>query len=184
MKDAIRKILEAMGENPERTGLVDTPSTTADALCEITVGYSLDPPAILAAAVAPAEYDQMVVCGNIDLYSLCERHLLPFHGRCHVAFIPDRRCVSGEIVARVVDAFARRLQVQERLTQQIAQTLVDTLQPLGVAVVLEGFHLCIAMRGVEKQNAWMTTSAMRGVFRDQMKTREEFLQLIRGISKP
>jgi len=178
MKDAIRKILEAMGENPERTGLVDTPSTTADALCEITVGYSLDPPAILAAAVAPAEYDQMVVCGNIDLYSLCERHLLPFHGRCHVAFIPDRRCVSGEIVARVVDAFARRLQVQERLTAEIAAAIDTALAPLGVGVVIEAFHLCMAMRGVEKQNCNLVTSSLLGCFRDETATRAEFMRLI------
>ncbi len=178
MKDAVRKILETLGEDPDRKGLADTPSSTADALREITAGYSKDAPTILAQAVAPAEYDQMVVCGNIDLYSLCERHLLPFHGRCHVAFIPDRLCVSADIVIQVVDVFARRLQVQERLTAEIASTIDDALQPLGVGVVIEAFHLCMAMRGVEKQNCNLVTSSLLGCFRDEPATRSEFMRLI------
>lgn len=178
MKDAVRKILEAIGENPDRKGLADTPSSTEDALREITAGYSQDAPAILAQAIAPAEYDQMVVCGNIDLYSVCERHLLPFHGRCHVAFIPDRLCVDGEVVAQVVDVFARRLQVQERLTAEIASSLMDALRPLGVGVVIEAFHLCMAMRGVEKQNCNLVTSSLLGCFRDESATRAEFMRLI------
>lgn len=178
MKDAIRKILEDVGENPSRKGLIDTPSATEDALRQITAGYAQDPSALLAEAVAPADYDQMVVCGNIDLYSLCERHLLPFHGKCHVAFIPDRHCVSADVVARVADIFARRLQVQERLTAEIASCLMNALQPLGVGVVIEAFHLCMAMRGVEKQNCTLVTSSLLGCFRNEAATRAEFMRLI------
>ncbi len=178
MKDAVKKILETLGEDPNRKGLADTPSSVDEALRQITAGYSLDAPAILASAIAPADYDQMVVCGNIDLFSLCERHLLPFHGRCHVAFIPDKLCVGAEVVARVVDVFARRLQVQERLTAEIAACLMEALEPLGVGVVIEAFHLCMAMRGVEKQNCNLVTSSLLGCFRDEAPTRAEFMRLI------
>jgi len=184
MRDAVKDILSAIGEDPSREGLLDTPDRVAKSYEYLCSGYGQDPQDIVGDSVFHVDYDDMVVVRDIDFYSLCEHHLLPFYGKAHVAYLPDGKVVGLSKIPRLVDLFARRLQVQERLTQQIAQTLVDTLQPLGVAVVLEGFHLCIAMRGVQKQNAWMTTSAMRGVFRDQMKTREEFLQLIRGISKP
>ena len=184
MRDAVKDILSAIGEDPSREGLLGTPERVQKSFEYLCSGYRQDPMDVVGDSVFHVDYDDMVVVRDIDFYSLCEHHLLPFFGKAHVAYLPDGKVVGLSKIPRLVDLFARRLQVQERLTQQIAQTLVDTLRPLGVAVVLEGFHLCMAMRGVEKQNAWMTTSAMRGVFREQMKTREEFLQLIRGISKP
>ena len=183
MHDAVKTILTTVGEDPTREGLRDTPERVAKSFEYLCSGYKQDPLEVVGDSVFHVDYDDMVVVRDIDFYSLCEHHLLPFYGKAHIAYLPDGKVVGLSKIPRLVDVFARRLQVQERLTQQIAQTLVDTLKPLGVAVVIEGFHLCIAMRGVEKQNAWMTTSAMRGVFRDQMKTREEFLQLIRGISR-
>jgi len=132
---------------------------------------------------APENYNEMVVVRDIDFYSMCEHHLLPFFGKAHVAYIPNGKIVGLSKIPRMVDVFARRLQVQERMTGQIAETLVEMLEPQGVAVVIEGFHMCMAMRGVQKQNSWMTTSAMRGVFQKSTRTREEFLQLIKGISK-
>ena len=183
MRDAVEAILAAVGEDPTREGLLRTPERVEKSFEYLCSGYKQDPLEVVGDSIFHVDYDDMVVVRDIDFYSLCEHHLLPFYGKAHIAYLPDGKVVGLSKIPRLVDVFARRLQVQERLTQQIAQTLVDTLKPLGVAVVIEGFHLCIAMRGVEKQNAWMTTSAMRGVFRDQMKTREEFLQLIRGISR-
>ena len=152
-------------------------------MAHLTRGYQLDPAEIIGRAIFREEYNEMVVVRDIDFYSLCEHHLLPFFGKAHVAYLPKGKIVGLSKIPRMVDVFARRLQVQERMTQQVAQTLVDMLEPQGVAVVVEGFHMCMAMRGVEKQNAWMTTSAMRGVFQTSTRTREEFLQLIKGISK-
>jgi GTP cyclohydrolase I len=142
----------------------------------------MNPAEVIGRAVFNEAYNEMVVVRDIDFYSLCEHHLLPFYGRAHVAYVPNGKIVGLSKIPRLVDIFSRRLQVQERLTQQIAATLEEQLEPQGVAVVLEGFHMCMAMRGVEKQNAWMTTSAMRGIFESSTRTREEFLVLIRGIS--
>jgi len=183
MKDAVRAILEHIGEDPDREGLVDTPERVHNAYHYLTRGYRMDPAEVIGRAMFREDYNEMVVVRDIDFYSLCEHHLLPFYGRAHVAYVPNGRVVGLSKIPRLVDVFARRLQVQERMTQQIAQTLLEQLQPQGVAVVLEGFHMCMAMRGVEKQNAWMTTSAMRGIFEENPKTREEFLVLIRGIAR-
>jgi GTP cyclohydrolase I len=182
MQDAVRKILKAIGEDPAREGLSATPERVESSWKALTRGYQEDPAELLRDAVFSEDYDEMIVVRDIDFYSLCEHHLLPFYGKAHVAYLPKGRILGLSKIPRLVDLFARRLQVQERLTQQIASTLEEHLRPMGVAVVIEGFHLCTAMRGVQKQNAWMTTSAMRGVFRSRSRTREEFLQLIRGIS--
>ena len=149
----------------------------------LTQGYKQCPEEVIGRAIFHESYDEMVVVRDIDFYSMCEHHLLPFFGKAHVAYIPNGKIVGLSKIPRMVDVFARRLQVQERMTQEVAQTLVDMLEPQGVAVVVEGFHMCMAMRGVQKQNSWMTTSAMRGVFQTSTRTREEFLQLIKGISK-
>jgi len=183
MRDAVARILEFVGEDPEREGLSDTPERVEISMAYLTSGYRQDPAEVIGRAVFNESCDEMVVVRDIDFYSLCEHHLLPFFGKAHVAYIPDGKIVGLSKIPRLVDVFARRLQVQERMTQQIAQVLVDQLAPQGVAIVVEGFHMCMAMRGVEKQNAWMTTSAMRGVFRKSTRTREEFLQLIKGISR-
>ena len=182
MKDAVRKILMGIGEDPEREGLKDTPERVEKAYQYLTRGYGQDPADVIGRAIFTVAYDEMVVVRDIDFYSLCEHHLLPFYGKAHVAYVPNGKVVGLSKIPRLVDVFSRRLQVQERMTQQIAQTLLDQLSPKGVAVVMEGFHMCMAMRGVEKQNAWMTTSAMRGEFETSARTREEFLMLIRGIS--
>jgi len=180
MKDALRGILAALGEDPDRDGLRETPARVDESLRALTRGYGEDPAALLTGCAFDAEYDDMVVVRDIDFYSLCEHHLLPFYGRAHVGYLPDGRCVGLSKIPRLVDLFARRLQVQERLTHQVAGALMEHLRPKGVAVVMEAFHLCVAMRGVEKQNAVMTTSAMRGIFREDARTRREFLSLIRG----
>jgi GTP cyclohydrolase I len=178
MEDAVRKILECIGEDPEREGLVDTPARVARAYEFLTKGYHEDPTAILTSALFTEDYDEMVVVKNIDLYSLCEHHMLPFHGKAHVAYLPKGQIVGLSKIIRVVEAFSRRLQVQERLTQQIAECIQKALNPLGVAVVIEAYHLCTAMRGVEKQNTFMTTSALLGAFRERA-TRQEFMGFIR-----
>ncbi|MBN2171240.1 MAG: GTP cyclohydrolase I FolE [Candidatus Krumholzibacteriota bacterium] len=180
MKDELRSILAALGEDPDRDGLRETPARVAESLRTLTRGYGQDPAELLGGSAFDAEYDDMVVVRDIDFYSLCEHHLLPFYGRAHVGYLPDGRCVGLSKIPRLVDLFARRLQVQERLTHQVAGALMEYLRPKGVAVVLEAFHLCVAMRGVEKQNAVMTTSAMRGIFREDARTRREFLSLIRS----
>ena len=176
--DNFRAILQDLGENPAREGLQRTPERVAKALQFLTHGYDLDPEEILRSAMFREQYQQMVIVKDIELYSLCEHHVLPFFGKCHVAYIPNGQIVGLSKIPRVVDAFARRLQVQERLTTQIASLLMDKLRPEGVAVVVEAEHLCTRMRGVEKQNSYVVTSAMFGVFRDRQETRDEFMNLI------
>ncbi|MEM7247625.1 MAG: GTP cyclohydrolase I FolE [Acidobacteriota bacterium] len=176
---AITNILEAIGEDPQREGLLKTPARVARSFQFLTSGMRQDPEAMLRGAIFDAEgCDEMVVVKDIELYSLCEHHLLPFHGRCHVGYIPDGKILGLSKVARLVDVYARRLQVQERLTQQVANTLQAVLQPRGVAVVVEAVHLCMAMRGVAKQNSSAVTSAMLGGFLQDRPTREEFLSLV------
>lgn len=171
-------ILKAIGEDPTREGLVKTPERVAKALQYLTHGYDLDPAAILRSAMFKEDYSQMVLVKDIEVYSMCEHHMLPFFGKAHVAYIPNGHIVGLSKVPRVVDAFARRLQVQERLTNEIRDCVQDTLQPLGVAVVMECSHLCMQMRGVQKQNSVTTTSAFTGIFLNDPRTREEFINLI------
>jgi GTP cyclohydrolase IA len=176
----ISEIIELLGEDPSRSGLLKTPSRVARSFQFLTSGYRQDPDKILNGALYEVAYDEMVIVKDIEIFSLCEHHLLPFFGRCHVAYIPSKRVIGLSKVPRLVDAFARRLQIQERLTSQIAQTIMDSIHPLGVGVVIEARHLCMIMRGVEKQNSIAVTSAMLGVFRTAQRTREEFLTLVRG----
>jgi GTP cyclohydrolase IA len=180
MQDLIRQLLAELGEDPTREGLLRTPSRVAKSLAFLTSGYSADIDDVLNDALFTVDYSEMVIVKDIDFYSLCEHHLLPFFGKCHVAYIPKTRVIGLSKIPRVVDVFARRLQIQERLTNQIAETIREKIDPLGVAVVCEGTHLCMSMRGVEKQNSFAVTSAMLGVFRDNARTRSEFLELIRG----
>jgi len=168
-----------IGEDPAREGLLDTPKRFEKALRFLTSGYQADIDAVLNNALFTVDYNEMVIVKDIDFYSLCEHHMLPFFGKCHVAYIPNGRVVGLSKVPRIVDVFARRLQVQERLTNQIAETLLDKVKPLGVAVVMESAHLCMSMRGVEKQNSIAVTSAMLGAFRNDARTRAEFLDLIK-----
>ncbi len=179
LQDMIDNVLRELGEKPEREGLARTPERVAKSLRFLTQGYSQDPVAILNKAVFEESYDEMVLVKDIDFYSLCEHHLLPFFGRAHVAYIPNGRIVGLSKLPRMVEMFARRLQVQERLTVQIAQTLEDVLRPRGVAVVVEAIHLCMMMRGIEQQNAFALTSSMRGSFADDSRTRAEFMELTR-----
>lgn len=179
MEDAIRDLLRQLGEDPERDGLRETPRRVAKSLQFLTSGYRADVGAIINNALFEVEYSEMVIVRDIDFYSLCEHHLLPFFGKCHVAYLPSKKVIGLSKLPRIVDVFARRLQVQERLTKQIADTIADVTEPLGVAVVMEATHLCMAMRGVEKQNSVTVTSAMHGVFREDARTRTEFLELIR-----
>jgi len=172
-----RSILKDIGENPAREGLQKTPERVAKALQFLTHGYELDPAEILRSAMFSEEYQQMVIVKDIELYSLCEHHVLPFFGKCHVAYIPNGRIVGLSKIPRVVDAFARRLQVQERLTVEIRNCIEDTLRPQGVAVVIEAQHLCMVMRGIQKQHSIATTSAFTGEFNAE-KTRAEFMRLI------
>jgi len=175
---AVRTILEAIGEDPDREGLVKTPSRVARMYAELTAGYHVDPVKLVNDAVFEVDYDEMVIVRDIDFYSLCEHHLLPFIGRCHVGYIPRGRVIGLSKIPRIVEMFARRLQIQERMTQEIAEFLNETLHPLGVAVVVEGVHMCTAMRGVKKANARMVTSAMLGLFKSRASTRNEFLSNI------
>lgn len=176
--DLVRRILALLGEDPQREGLRQTPQRVERALRFLTAGYHQDPEKMLNGAVFKVCYDEMVVVKDIEIYSLCEHHLLPFFGRCHVAYIPRERVVGLSKLARLVNIYARRLQIQERLTQQIARAIQDRLDPVGVGVVIEARHLCMVMRGVEKQHSQAVTSAMLGAFRDNQQTREEFLSLI------
>lgn len=171
-------ILKAIGEDPAREGLQKTPERVAKALQYLTHGYDLDPAEILRSAMFHEKYSQMVVVKDIEVYSLCEHHMLPFFGKAHIAYIPNGRITGLSKIPRVVDAFARRLQVQERLTDQIRDCIHDTLKPLGVAVVIEAAHLCMQMRGIQKQNSVTTTSAFTGIFLADSRTREEFIKLI------
>jgi len=172
-----RAILKDIGENPEREGLKKTPEPVAKALQFLTHGYELDPAAILRSAMFREEYQQMVIVKDIELYSMCEHHVLPFFGKCHVAYIPNGHIVGLSKIPRVVDAFARRLQVQERLTVEIRNCIEETLKPVGVAVVIEAQHMCMVMRGIQKQHSIATTSAFTGEFNSE-KTRAEFMRLL------
>jgi GTP cyclohydrolase IA len=179
VEDLIRRLLAELGEDPSREGLVRTPQRVERALRFLTSGYDADVDAILNGALFTVDYNEMVIVKDIDFYSLCEHHILPFFGKCHVAYIPRRHVIGLSKIPRLVDVFARRLQIQERMTNQIAETILEKVNPLGVAVVCEGTHLCMSMRGVEKQNSFAVTSAMLGAFRDNSRTRMEFLELIK-----
>ena len=178
--DLVRKMIAQLGEYPTREGLRRTPERFEKALRYLTSGYRPDPEKILNGAMFSVSYDEMVVVKDIEVYSLCEHHLLPFFGKCHVAYIPNKKVVGLSKIARLVNMYARRLQIQERLTSQIAKTLDEQLSPQGVGVIIEARHLCMVMRGVEKQNSLSMTSAMLGVFRENKQTRDEFLSLLRG----
>lgn len=175
IEEAVRAILSNIGENPEREGLLRTPLRVAKMYAELTAGYHVDPAALINDAIFSVDYDEMVLVKDIDFYSMCEHHLLPFMGRVHVAYIPHGKVIGLSKIPRIVEMFARRLQVQERMTVQIADFIDEALQPLGVAVIAEGVHMCSVMRGVKKANAKMITSSMRGVFRSDSKTRAEFM---------
>ena len=178
LEKAVKEILSLIGENPDREGLLQTPRRVAKAWEFLTSGYGQDVEKVLTGAVFTEKYDEMVIVKDIDFFSMCEHHLLPFYGKAHIAYIPTGKIVGLSKIPRLVEVFSRRLQVQERMTQQIADTLFRTLEPDGVAVVIEARHLCMMMRGVEKQNSVATTSAMLGSFRDDERTRNEFLKLI------
>ena len=179
MTGLVSQLLRALGESPRRNGLLKTPERVAKALLFMTRGYHEDIERLLNGALFPIEYDEMVIVKDIDFFSMCEHHMLPFFGKCHVGYLPNKKVVGLSKIPRVVDAFARRLQVQERLTTQIAETLKRKLDAYGVGVVMEARHLCMMMRGVEKQNTLAVTSSMLGAFRTQEQTRNEFLKLIR-----
>ncbi len=178
--DLMRRILKMIGEDPDRDGLRRTPERFEKALRFLTSGYQQDQEKVLNGAMFSVCYDQMVLVKDIEVYSMCEHHMLPFFGKCHVAYIPDKKVVGLSKIPRLVNMFARRLQIQERLTNQIASAIQQKINPLGVGVVIEARHMCMVMRGVEKQNSQAVTSAMLGAFRDNAQTREEFLSLIRA----
>jgi GTP cyclohydrolase I len=179
MEEQIRFILKSLGEDPEREGLVKTPHRVAQALTFLTRGYDMDPAKVINDALFTEDYQEMIVQKDIDFFSLCEHHILPFFGKAHVAYIPHHKIVGISKLARLVDVYARRLQVQERLTNQIATIIMEKLDPLGVAVVIEAEHLCMRMRGVEKQNSMVITSTLLGAFQNRQETRNEFMTLIR-----
>jgi GTP cyclohydrolase I len=178
LTEIVRSMLVELGENPARDGLEGTPDRVARSLAFLTQGYHMDPRVEVGDALFGAEYDEMVVVRDVEIYSLCEHHLLPFFGRCHIAYLPDGKIVGLSKLARLADVYARRLQVQERLTTEIANAIDEVLQPKGVAVVIEARHLCMMMRGVEQQSSLATTSCMLGRFRDDARTRSEFLSLV------
>ena len=183
IQKAVSNILQAIGENPDREGLKRTPERVARMYTELLSGYSSDPNKVVNDAIFEVKYDEMVIVRDVEFYSLCEHHMLPFMGRVHVAYIPDGKVLGLSKIPRIVDIFARRLQVQERMTREIADVIRDLLHPQGVGVVVEALHLCMMMRGVQKHNARMTTSAMHGAFRANLATRQEFLENIgRGAS--
>lgn len=182
--DLYRRLLKEVGEDPERAGLQHTPERAARALRFLTSGYQRDAAQIIKNAYYPVAYDEMVIVKDIELFSLCEHHILPFFGRCHIAYVPNQKVVGLSKLPRLVNLFARRLQLQERLTNEIAQTIWERLEPQGVGVIIEARHLCMAMRGVEKQHSETVTSAMLGSFRDSVQTRQEFLALVRPGHKP
>ncbi|MEO7218381.1 MAG: GTP cyclohydrolase I FolE [Gemmatimonadaceae bacterium] len=178
----VRRQLELIGEDPDREGLLKTPGRVASSIAFLTEGYAQDARTVIGDAMFAEEHANMILVRDIELYSMCEHHMLPFFGKAHIAYIPDGRIVGLSKLARVVDIFARRLQVQERLTVEIAQAITDVLKPQGVGVVIEASHLCMMMRGVQKQNSTTVTSAVLGSFRDDPKTRDEFLRLIQNGS--
>jgi GTP cyclohydrolase I len=178
MEESVRQILSSIGEDPEREGLLRTPKRVAKAWEYLTRGYDMDVTKLLNDAVFTEKYNEMVIVKDIDFFSMCEHHLLPFYGKAHIAYIPNGKIVGLSKIPRLVEMFSRRLQVQERLTQQIADTIEEVLSPDGVGVVIEARHLCMMMRGVEKQNSVATTSAMLGSFREDERTRNEFLKLL------
>ena len=178
MQEHIREVLAGIGENPDREGLLKTPERVEKALKFLTRGYTEDAKSLLNDALFTVSYDEMVIIKDIDVFSLCEHHLLPFYGKAHVAYLPNGKVVGLSKIPRLVDMFARRLQVQERVTVQVAEAIQEHVQPRGVGVVIEAMHFCMMMRGVEKQNSVAVTSCMLGALRDQMQTREEFLSLI------
>jgi GTP cyclohydrolase I len=180
LEKAYRMILDNIGEDPERDGLKLTPARTAKAIQFLTRGYHEDPAQLLRAALFEVDYDEMVIVKDIEMFSLCEHHLLPFFGKVHVAYLPKGKVIGLSKIPRLVDIFARRLQVQERLTKQIAEAIQEAIDPIGVGVVIEARHLCMMMRGVEKQHSATVTSSMLGAFRNEHETREEFLSLIRS----
>lgn len=180
MEQAFKDIITAVGEDPDRPGLKDTPVRAAKAMQFLMRGYEQDIDEVVNDALFPSDSDEMVIVKNIELYSMCEHHLLPFIGKCHVAYIPDGKVIGLSKVARIVDIFARRMQIQENLTKEIAETIIGKTQATGAAVIIEAQHMCMMMRGVEKQNSVMTTSCMLGAFRNSQSTRNEFLSLIRN----
>ncbi len=182
ISETVRKMIGELGEDPEREGILKTPGRVAKSLRFLTSGYAQDIDQVLNGALYSVAYDEMVIVKDIEVFSLCEHHLLPFFGRCHVAYVPDGKVVGLSKIPRIVDVFARRLQVQERLTVQIAETIMEKVKPQGVGVIIEAKHLCMVMRGVEKQNSVAVTSHMLGVFRDCEVTRSEFLRLVRERS--
>ncbi|MGD2151978.1 MAG: GTP cyclohydrolase I FolE [Gemmatimonadales bacterium] len=182
LRELIRAQLELVGEDPEREGLVDTPVRVEAALLWLTRGYEMSVEEVIGDGIFEADHDEMVIVKDIELYSMCEHHLLPFYGKAHIAYIPDGRIIGFSKLPRIVEVFARRLQVQERLTDQIARAIQDAAQPKGVGVVVEAAHLCMMMRGVEKQNSRTITSSVQGVFRRDQRTRDEFLRLVASHS--
>jgi len=180
LEGAIREVLRQVGEVPGREGLIKTPRRVAQSLKFLTSGYTQDVDELLNGAFYEVAYEEMVIVKDIEVFSLCEHHLLPFFGRCHIGYIPSKKVIGLSKIPRLVEVFARRLQLQERLTNQIAETIMEKINPRGVGVVIEARHLCMIMRGVEKQNSVAVTSGMLGVFRDEQKTREEFLSLVRA----
>ncbi len=179
MEQSYLQILKEIGENPARAGLIDTPRRAAEAMRFLMQGYDINIDDVINQALFPSDTDEMVIVKNIELYSMCEHHLLPFIGKCHVAYLPNGRVIGLSKIARVVDVFARRLQIQENLTNEIANCIVDKTGAAGAAVIIEAQHMCMMMRGVEKQNSVMTTSCMLGAFRNSHSTRNEFLSLLK-----
>src|SRR5262245_50805703 len=184
MQQLIRQLLAELGEDPAREGLLNTPKRVEKALTFLTSGYNTNVDEVLNDALFTVDYSEMVIVKDIDFYSLCEHHLLPFFGKCHVSYIPSTKVIGLSKIPRLVDIFSRRLQIQERLTSQIAETIREKINPLGVAVVMEATHLCMSMRGVEKQNSFCVTSSMLGGFRENARTRMEFLELIKLRTAP
>jgi GTP cyclohydrolase I len=178
MEEAYKQIIKAIGEDPARAGLIDTPARAAKAMSFLMQGYGLDIDQVINGALFPSDSDEMVIVKNIELYSICEHHLLPFIGKCHVAYLPRGKVIGLSKIARIVDMFARRLQIQENLTNEIASAILTKTEATGAAVIIEAQHMCMMMRGVEKQNSTMTTSCMLGAFRSRQSTRNEFLSLI------
>ncbi len=179
-QDLYRELLLRMGEDPNRDGLLKTPERIEKSMAFLTQGYTQDVTEVLHDALFDVDYDEMVIVKDVEFYSMCEHHMLPFFGRAHIAYVPNGKVIGLSKIPRLVDVFARRLQVQERLTRQVAEAITEAIQPQGVAVIMEAEHLCMMMRGVEKQQSSTVTSAMLGVFKSQLQTRNEFLSLVRG----